>query len=125
MSQGERKAKAVLTAALEWREKNSLEGYDEFTLKLEDAVDKYKEVMAVELPPDPTAFFCPHCDAAKPPYGWHYNAGDTGPFAVAYLTCYCGECKKIISVVVTTFMPSEQLAAELMRSFKQKMAKPS
>jgi len=130
MAQGERRAKAVLAAAVAWRdllaEKNikpeiiSASGLDE----LIGTIDKYKEVMAVQLPADPTAFFCPHCGAEKPAYGWNYNAGDTGPFAVAYLTCFCGACKEILSVAVTSFIPGEKLAQTLMQQFKGLLKTP-
>jgi hypothetical protein len=125
MGQGERRAKAVLAAAVAYID--FLSEKDKSLAEIEplvQAVTKYKEVMAVQLPADPTAFFCPHCGAEKPAYGWNYNAGDTGPFAVAYLTCFCGACKEILSVAVTSFIPGEKLAQTLMQQFKGLLKTP-
>jgi hypothetical protein len=127
MAQEERKAKAVLTAAVAlkkfWSDQKITFGgmTDSEARQLFLAVDEYETVKSAEPPADPLAFHCPHCDAEKPAYGWHYNFGDTGPFAVAYVTCFCGECKKIINVAVTTFVPAKQLADELMKHFQKKI----
>jgi len=121
-----KRAKAVLAAAVAWVDRlrvDALLSADEENLRT--AVAKYKAVMAVKLPEDATAFFCPHCDAEKPAYGWHYNAGDTGPFFVAYLTCYCGQCKNVLSVAVTQFVPSKELAESLMQQFKSRLVPPA
>ena len=132
MAQAERRGKAVLAAAVAWSE--SLKSVKIKTaemmgpaLDLVQAVEKYQEATKAlaNIPEDPTAFVCPHCGEVKPGYGWNYNAGDTGPFAVAYLTVFCGVCKVILSVCVTTFMPSEQMAKALMDQFKNRLVKPS
>src|SRR5258708_5790502 len=116
MAQGERRGKAVLAAALAWHGSSPDESLEKLDA-LNDAIAKYKEVMAVQLPVDPMAFTCPHCGADRPGYGWHLNAGDTGPFAVVYLTCFCGECKNILGVSVTTFRPGKEIAEKLMKDF--------
>lgn len=67
-------------------------------------------------------FTCPHCDAEDPSYGWHLNAGDTGPFALTYVTCFCGECRAILSVSITSFMPSKEIAEALMKQFQNRLA---
>src|ERR671937_194236 len=58
---------------------------------------------------DPNAFTCPVCSASRPSYGWHFNIGDTGPFALQWMTCFCGECKTILGVTVIQFMPKQEL----------------
>lgn len=133
MAQAERRAKAVLAAAVAWTEFlrtvkiKTEEMTDGPARDLVNAVEKYQEAAKAlaNLPEDPGAFVCSHCGEVKPGYGWNYNAGDTGPFAVAYLTVFCGACKNILSVCVTTFMPSEQMAKALMDQFKTRLVKPS
>lgn len=130
MAQGERRAKAVLAAAVAWFDAGIQESLDRRIIvaeELKTAVEKYKEVMAVQLPADPATagdFVCPHCGTVKPAYGWNYNAGDTGPFAVAYVTCFCGSCKGILSVSVTTFTPTKELAEALAAQFRSRLATP-
>ena len=134
MAQGGRRAKAVLAAAVAWREKwreviSTLPSINTagVVADLVEAVDRYKEVMAVQLPADPSTagdFVCPHCGTVKPAYGWNYNAGDTGPFALAYVTCFCGSCKGILSVSVTTFTPTKELAEALAAQFRSRLATP-
>jgi hypothetical protein len=114
MAQGERRAKAVLAAAIALAESvDAVPGSPIATLK--EAVAKYKEVLAAKLPEDPMAWTCPHCDAVRPVYGWHYNLGDTGPFAIQWVTAFCNECKNAIGVSVVAFLPKPELA-ELIKS---------
>lgn len=131
MAQAERRAKAVLAAATAWVEFLEAQKIkpEEMTdgpaRELALAVRKYGEAAKAlaALSEDPTTFVCPHCGEVKPNYGWNYNAGDTGPFAVAYLTVFCGTCKAILSVCVTTFMPSDEIAKALMDQFKGRLGK--
>ena len=125
MAQSERKAKALIAAAIEWHDTEAMDDSLEKLSLLREAVLKYKAVQAVQLPEDPMAFHCPHCDADRPAYGWHLNAGDTGPFSVVYLTSFCGECKGILSVCVVTFTPAKELADQLMQQFKNRLVKPA
>lgn len=125
MAQSERRAKAVLAAAVEYIKNRSEKEKSYATIQdLVTAVEKYEEATEAlaNLPEDPNAFFCPHCGAEKPPFGWNWNGGDTGPFAVAYLTCFCGKCKNIISVAVTQFIPQKQLAEQMMKQFQAVLA---
>jgi hypothetical protein len=120
MAQEERKAKAVLRAAVEW----TLAVPGEMILRAQElrkAVEEYRETKSEEPPADPMAWRCPHCDAERPPFGWHYNLGDTGPFALQWVTCFCGECKKMLGVTVVAFMPKPELAEQLKAQFAGKI----
>lgn len=127
MAQGERRAKAVLAAAIEWLEsaKGDANEASAANTKLAEAVEKYQVVMSAKLPPDPMAdpmaWHCPHCGAERPAFGWHYNLGDTGPFALQWVTCFCGECKTALSVTVVAFMPKAELAEQLKKQFSTKL----
>jgi hypothetical protein len=125
MAQGERRAKAVLAAAvaLSKNENMKLVKFAEMATLLE-AVEKYEAVMAAKLPEDPMAWTCPHCGAVRPVYGWHYNLGDTGPFAIQWVTAFCNECKNAIGVSVVAFLPKPELA-ELLKAGMQAAGKPS
>lgn len=134
MTQAERRGKAVLAAAVEFarlvKESNARQNMELIggpALDLIHAVEKYEEATKAlaNIPEDPTAFVCPHCGEVRPGYGWNYNAGDTGPFAVCYLTAFCGACKGILSICVTTFQPSEEMAKALMDQFKKRLVNPS
>jgi hypothetical protein len=118
MAQGERRAKALLAAAMDLFENwGSPTAGDAF----QQAAEKYKEVRDAKLPEDPMVFTCPHCGAERPSYGWHFNMGDTGPFALQWLTCFCGECKNILSVAVPAFLPKTEMLEALKAQFARKI----
>lgn len=125
MAQEERKAKAVLAAAIAWCKAvgNTSEG-EAADNKLAEAVEAYEAVKAAksaEPPADPGGFHCPNCGADRPPYGWHFNIGDTGPFALQWITCFCGDCKEILGVSVVQFLPKQELVEMLKQQFAGKV----
>lgn len=134
MRAGKKSEQAVLAAAVAWadgRRDSMVTGDEQLERqrKLDDAVAKYKETtqaIANLRGKEPDAaemdFACPHCSAVRPSYGWNWNAGDTGAFFVAYLTCFCGECKNILSVAITTFTPAKEAAEAMMQQFKAMLA---
>lgn len=121
-----KKIDAVLTAACLIFDKNtSIEQQAAYLQELKKAVEDYNSLPAAPAPDAPpvdlNAFHCPHCEAERPPYGWHFNIGDTGPFALQWITCFCGECKTIIAVSVVQFMPKQELVDQLKRQFGTKV----
>jgi len=133
MAQEERKAKAVLAAAIAWRTAFASEerkpgvlaaGIHAADKKLAEAIEEYEAVKAAksaEPPADPGGFHCPNCGTDRPPYGWHFNIGDTGPFALQWITCFCGDCKEILGVSVVQFMPKQELVEMLKQQFAGKV----
>jgi hypothetical protein len=126
MRAGKKSEQAVLAAAVEWLE-HGFAG--ETNVKLAEAIKKYKETQqaianlhgGAESATDIGAWTCPHCGAERPAYGWHYNLGDAGPFALQWVTCFCGECKNVISTTVVAFMPKPELAEQLKKQFAGKL----
>lgn len=124
MAQAERKARQLIAAAIRWVECNAFERTNPNVIKpLEDAAAEYKAVKHTEelVTQDPGVFLCPHCGAPRPAYGWHFNLGDTGPFALQWITCFCGECRKMISVSVVQFMPKAEMLEQLKAQFAGKL----
>jgi len=108
------KIQAVIDAAKAWRDLQPDSGE-----RLRNALAKYEEVtLSPDAPADSIGkFHCPYCDAEQPPYGWHFNIGDTGPFALQWITCFCGECKSALTVSVVQFMPKQELLDQLKKQF--------
>jgi hypothetical protein len=134
MAQEERKAKAVLAAAQVWAHADDVHARDRETMgaqpleekALRFAIAEYEAVKSAEPPKDPLSFRCPHCDAERPSYGWDVNAGQTPKFSIAWLTCFCGECKAILGTAVTTFAPTKEFAQEMLDMFQGRATgKPS
>jgi len=134
MRAGKKSEQAVLAAAVEWhrmmvKDDATDQEVDSSCDALKVAVDKYEETQAaianLHGGAEPTgeigAWTCPHCGAERPAYGWHYNLGDAGPFALQWVTCFCGECKNVISTTVVAFMPKPELAEQLKRQFAGKI----
>lgn len=125
MAQAERRAKAVLAAAIALVEKIGDSGTDTLEFhNLREAVAKHKEATkALEKleGKDPSAWTCPHCDAERPAFGWHFNIGDTGPFALQWVTVFCAECKTALTVNIVAFVPKPELAEQLKRQFAGKL----
>lgn len=116
-----KKIQAVLDAAVAWAD-STLNTYDAASDALQAAIEEYKSYTPPALDPnappvDLNAFRCPHCDAERPPYGWHFNIGDTGPFALQWITAFCGECKGVLGVSVIAFLPKQELADQLKKQF--------
>src|SRR6266436_4210522 len=116
------KLQAVFDAHDRWKKASAEGGVVMLPADLVIAIDGLKAFVAnqpaalnPDQPADLNAFRCPHCDAERPPYGWHFNIGDTGPFALQWITCFCGECKGVLGVSVVQFMPKQELVDQLKR----------
>lgn len=135
MRAGKKSEQAVLAAAVAWVEflKTVKIKPDEMTdtpaRELVHAVEKYEEtqkaIANLAGGKEPGAaemeWTCPHCEAVRPAFGWHYNLGDAGPFALQWVTCFCGECKNILTVNVVQFLPKPELAEQLKAQFAGKI----
>ena len=128
MRAGKKSEQAVLAAAVKWfHSGGNRENGDP---ELAAAVRKYEETqkaianLAGKEPGGGAAVMewtCPHCEAPRPAFGWHYNLGDAGPFALQWVTCFCGECKNILTVNVVQFLPKAELAEQLKAQFAGKV----
>lgn len=127
MRAGKKSEQAVLAAAVNWF--NSGGNRENGDPELAAAVRKYEETQAAianlaggkEPGAGLNEWTCPHCEAPRPSFGWHYNLGDAGPFALQWVTCFCGECKNILTVNVVQFLPKPELAEQLKAQFAGKI----
>ena len=68
-------------------------------------------------PGDENLWRCPHCDAERPGFGWQLNSGSYADYDLHVLTCFCGECRTLLSVNVVGFLPESMRNELLKRSF--------
>lgn len=83
-----------------------------------------------ERPPassDPERFFCPHCKAERPTYGFHYSAPqDMGLLGMMqWFTVYCEPCRGILSVNIMAWQPTQELKKMLLAQAQPTSGTPS
>lgn len=67
---------------------------------------------------DPGRFFCPHCGAFRPGYGFNYQRHVLpGIGVVGYFIIFCSaeDCRKIVSTALIEFVPDPGAAAAAQR----------
>ena len=89
---------------------------------LDPSLDPKRTPLPGELTPeqiaDPGRFFCPHCGAFRPGYGFNYQRHALpGIGVVGYFIIFCSaeDCRKIVSTALIEFQPDPSAIAAAQR----------
>lgn len=66
---------------------------------------------------DENLWTCPDCDAERPGYKWQLSSGSYADYDLQVLTCFCAECRTLLSVNVVGFLPASMRGELLKRQF--------